>query len=305
MTEQTGRPFFRRTTLTAVALCLLIDVRTWAASVPGPNRAHERLAALERTSGGRLGVATLSADSSAPIRYRADERFPFCSTFKIMLAGAVLQRSATETDLLDRHIPYAKDELVTYSPITEKQTGRGMAVSQLCAAALQHSDNTAANLLIKLLGGPVAVTTYARSLGDTPFRLDRWETDLNEALPDDPRDTTTPAAMAQSLHRLVLGDALHPSARHQLTAWMLGNTTGAARIQAGVPKDWQVADKTGTGAYGTTNDIAVIWPPNKPPVSLAIYFTQHTADATARNDVIADAARIVADAIAETPSITK
>lgn len=299
------QPFLRRTALSAVALCLLIDVRTWAASVPGPNTANDRLAALERTSGGRLGVATLSADNSVPIRYRADERFPFCSTFKVMLAGAILQRSATETDLLDRHIPYSKDELVTYSPITEIQTGRGMTVSHLCAAALQYSDNTAANLLIKLLGGPDAVTTYARSLGDTQFRLDRWETDLNEALPGDPRDTTTPAAMAQSLHRLALGDGLHPPGRHQLTDWMLGNTTGAARIQAGVPKGWQVADKTGTGAYGTTNDIAVIWPPNKPPIALAIYFTQGTPDAAARNDVIADAARIVADALAETPSATK
>lgn len=295
----------RRTALVAITLGMSLDAPVWAAPQANAATAHDRLVALERTSGGRLGVATLSADGGAPVLYRADERFPFCSTFKVMLAGAILQRSAAEIDLLDRHIPYSKDELVTYSPITEKQAGRGMAVSQLCAAALQYSDNTAANLLIKLLGGPDTVTTYARSLGDTQFRLDRWETDLNEALPGDPRDTTTPTAMAQSLHRLALGDALHPSARHQLTEWMLGNTTGATRIQAGVPKGWQVADKTGTGAYGTTNDIAVIWPPNKPPVALAIYFTHGTPDAAARNDVIADAARIVVDALAETPSVTK
>jgi len=256
-------------------------------------KAQDQLAALETSTGGRLGVAALDNEDGAWIHHRADERFPLCSTFKVILAAAILKRSETESGLLEQRIHYTAADLVTYSPITEKQVGKGMTVAELCAAALQYSDNTAANTLIKILGGPPDVTAFARSIGDETFRLDRWETELNSALPNDPRDTSSPAAMAASLQALALGKRLQKPSRDQLVKWMLGNTTGAARIRAGLPQDWQVADKTGTGDYGTTNDIAVLFPPGKPPRVLAIYFTQKDPKAPMRSEVIAQAAQIV------------
>lgn len=251
------------------------------------------LAALEASSGGRLGVAVLEAGATAPYGHRLEERFPMCSTFKLMAASGVLARSARDAQLLQRRIVYSKAELVSYSPITKDHVADGMTVAGLCAAALQYSDNTAGNLLIRLLAGPPGVTAFARSIGDDVFRLDRWETELNTAIPGDPRDTTTPAAMATSLQRLALGDALAAAHRAQLVAWLRGNTTGAARIRAGVPADWQVGDKTGGGDYGTTNDVAVLWPPGRPPRVVAMYFTQAEPDAVARSEVLAAAARIV------------
>ncbi|MES2011418.1 MAG: class A beta-lactamase [Pseudomonadota bacterium] len=288
----------RRTLLLAAATAPFAAACTsWAGRTEGSVAAQDRLAALESAAGGRLGIAALNTANGARLSHRANERFALCSTFKVIAASAVLQRSATQAGLLQRRIAYKKDELVAYSPITEKHVGDGLTVAELCAAALQYSDNTAANLLMKLLGGPAAVTAFARAIGDDQFRLDRWETELNTALPGDPRDTSTPAAMAASLQRLTLRDALGGAEREQLVAWMRGNTTGAMRIRAGVPADWQVADKTGSGDYGTANDIGVAWPPGKPPIVLAIYFTQPGKDAAYRNDVLASAARIAAQAL--------
>lgn len=204
---------------------------------------------------------------------------------------------------MQQRIKYQQRDLVTYSPITEQYVKDGMTVAAICAAAMQYSDNTASNLLMKILGGPRAVTAFARSIGDSPkerlrqrqFRLDRWETALNSSIPGDRRDTSTLNAMGQSLQRLALGNALEPHLQAQLQAWLRGNTTGAARIRAGVPADWQVGDKTGTGDYGTANDIAVLWPPRRSPVVVAIYTTQGEKDAKARNDIVASAARIVVD----------
>jgi beta-lactamase class A len=283
----------RSLTWLAATSVLLLDMPGGAATPT----LHDRLAALERASGGRLGVAALSAANQPLASYRAYERFPFCSSFKAMLAGAILHRSATDQGLLAERIRFTTDQLVTHSPITQQHVDDGMTVAQLCEATVQTSDNTAANLLIARLGGPEAVTAFARSIGDAQFRLDRWETALNTAIPGDVRDTTTPGAMAHSLRRLAIGESLPPSARIQLNDWLRGSTTGATRIRAGVPADWQVGDKTGTGDYGTTNDIAVLWPPGKPPVVLTVYFTQPNRHAAARNDVIAEAARLVAEAI--------
>jgi beta-lactamase class A len=278
------------------------------ACAPGRDRAgttaspRDRLAALETAAGGRLGVAALDTADGNRLDHRGDERFALCSTFKVLAAAAVLRRSETEGRLLPRRIAYAGADLVTYSPVTEKHVGAGMTVAELCAAALQYSDNTAANLLLKLLGGPAAVTAFARAIGDDTFRLDRVETALNTAIPGDPRDTSTPAAMAKTLQRLALGDTLGTAQRARLVDWMLGNTTGATRIRAGLPAGWRVADKTGSGDYGTTNDLAVAWPPGKPPVLLAVYYTQQDRKAAARSEVIAAAAGIVADAFGHRPS---
>ncbi|AOJ04532.1 class A beta-lactamase [Burkholderia mayonis] len=285
----------RRSLLAAAVSAPLIGACAPLRGNPNGVAAAERqLGELESSFDGRLGFVALDTATGACIAHRADERFPFCSTFKTMLSAAILARSAGDATLLRRRIPYEKRDLVSYSPITEKHVGEGMTVAELCAATLQYSDNTAANLLIALLGGPQAVTAYARSIGDTMFRLDRRETELNTAIPGDERDTTTPAAMAASVRRLLVGDALGVAQRAQLDTWMLGNTTGGARIRAGVPADWRVADKTGTGDYGTGNDIGVAYPPNRAPIVIVIYTTMRDKNAQARNDVLASAARIAA-----------
>ncbi len=259
--------------------------------------ATDALATLEREAGGRLGVFALDCGNGETFGFRGDERFAFCSTFKAMLASAVLKRSESEAGLLQQRIRYASADL-SNSPITQKHLADGMTVAELCAAAIQYSDNSAANLLIDLLGGPLVVTGFARSIGDTAFSLDRREPELNSAIPGDVRDTTTPEAMARSLQKLALGDALAAVQRKQLQDWLRGNTTGAKRIRAAVADNWVVGDKTGSGGdYGTTNDIGVLWPPTGAPIVMAIYFVQHTKDAAPRDTVVAQAARIALTAL--------
>ncbi|MFP3502529.1 PEN family class A beta-lactamase, Bcc-type [Burkholderia sp. SIMBA_062] len=287
----------RRTLLLAAAAAPLVLTVTACASSPAATQdvsSATSFAALEHAAGGRLGVCAIDTASGRRAQHRADERFPFCSTFKAMLSAAVLAQSVERPGLLQQRVTYTKADLVNYSPVSEKHVSAGMTVAALCEATIQYSDNSAANLLMKLIGGPSAVTAYARSIGDDTFRLDRWETELNTALPGDPRDTTTPAAMAASLHVLTLGDALPAAQRTQLIAWLRGNKVGDKRIRAGVPAGWTVGDKTGTGDYGTTNDAGVIWPASRAPIVLAVYYTQTRADARAKDDVIASVARIVA-----------
>lgn len=268
--------------------------------MPGRARAGQaagRLEALERDSGVRLGVAAFDSLSGKRLDHGADDRFALCSTFKVLLAAAVLRRGDSEAGVLDRRLTYGAADMVSYSPVTAGRGGDGMTVADLCAAALRHSDNTAANLLLRLVGGPAALTAYVRSLGDSDFRLDRWETALNTAEPGDPRDTTTPRAMAADLFRLMLGDGLAEGAREQLVGWMRGNTTGGRRIRAGLPDGWVVADKTGSGDWGTANDVGVVWPPGRPPLVLAIFTAGPARDAPRRDDVVAAAARIVAETL--------
>lgn len=291
----------RRTLLLAAAAAPLVLTVTACASqrAAAPdvaNPAAAALADLERDAGGRLGVCAIDTASGRIVEHRPNERFPFCSTFKAMLSAAVLAQSVERAGLLQQRVTYSKADLVNYSPVTEKHVDTGMTVAAMCEAAIQYSDNSAANLLMKLLGGPSAVTAYARSIGDDAFRLDRWETELNTALPGDLRDTTTPAAMAASMRVLTLGDALPAAQRAQLVTWLRGNKVGDKRIRAGVPAGWAVGDKTGTGDYGTTNDAGVIWPASGAPIVLVVYYTQAQADARSKDAVIASAARIVARA---------
>nr|WP_233410751.1 class A beta-lactamase [Rugamonas sp. CCM 8940] len=290
-------PQRRSLLLAAASLPIIGACSAWGPKDLG-NTAELRLAALESAWGGRLGVFAIDTANERSVNFRAAERFAFCSTVKVMLAAAVLERSKQAPQLLQQRIKYAKSDLVDYSPITEDHVDDGMTVADLCAAGIQYSDNTAANLLIKLLGGIAAVNGYARSIGDQEFRLDRLETELNTAIPGDPRDTTTPAAMGRSLRRVAVGEALSAPLRTQLQDWMRGNTTGDARIRAGVPAGWQVGDKTGTGHYASANDIGVIWPPQRAPIVLAIYTAQADKDAKANNDIIASATRIVVESLA-------
>ena len=287
----------RRLLLRAAALPLLAGCQGLAPA-PRDTAALARLQALEHSFEGRLGLCAIDTGSGRTLAWRAAERFPLCSTFKAVLAAAVLAESSRSPGLLQRRIRYTRQDLVTYSPVTQAHVGDGMTVEALCAAAVQHSDNTAGNLLLQLVGGPAGLTAYARSVGDTAFRLDRWETALNSALPGDERDTTTPAAMSATLKRLALDDALTAPQRAQLQDWLVGNTTGDARIRAGVPAGWRVGDKTGTGDYGSTNDVAVLWPSQRAPVTLAIYLTGTAPDAKPRNEIVAQAARVAADWLA-------
>ncbi|MBN3819419.1 PenA family class A beta-lactamase [Paraburkholderia sp. Se-20369] len=290
----------RRTLLLAAATApLVLTLNACASSQAGASSfaSATSLEALERAAGGRLGVCAIDTATGRRVQHRADERFPFCSTFKAMLIAAVLTQSVARPALLAQRLMVRQADMVGYSPVTEKHVGTEMTVGELCEATAQYSDNAAANLLMKLLGGPSAVTAFMRTIGDDTFRLDRWETDLNTALPGDPRDTTTPAAMAASLRVLALGDALPAPQRAQFTAWLRGNKTGDRRIRAGVPAGWQVGEKTGTGDYGTTNDIGVLWPPARGPIALAVYYTQASPDAKAKDGVIAAAARIVIAAL--------
>lgn len=290
---------FRQTALMAAAvLPLLLGSAPLLAQTSHDTAAiQQKLAELEKSSGGRLGVALINTADNTQILYRADERFPMCSTSKVMAASAILKQSETKKDLLNQRVEIKKSDLVNYNPITEKHLDTGMTLGELSAAALQYSDNTAMNKLIIELGGPAGVTQFAHSIGDVTFRLDRTEPTLNTAIPGDKRDTTSPLAMAKSLRNLTLGKALGEPQRTQLVEWLKGNTTGGESIRAGLPAAWVVGDKTGSGDYGTTNDIAVIWPENHAPLVLVTYFTQPQQDTKARKDVLAAAAKIVTDGL--------
>lgn len=291
-------PIQRRTLLLAASVLPLAGACTAWSGARSQSSAEAQLAELERASGGRLGVAGFNTGSGVRLQHRAHERFPLCSTFKLMLAAAVLERSTRDGSLLSRNVSYGKGDLIDHSPITEKHVATGMTVAAMCAATIQYSDNAAANLLLKELGGPATVTAFARGIGDQTFRLDRTEPELNTSIPGDPRDTTTPSAMSDSIQRLVLGDALGAAQRDQLKTWLLGNTTSTERFLAGVPAGWKVGDKTGSGSYGSTNDVGVLWPPAGAPIVLSVYLTFPQKDAKGRNDVIASAARIAATALA-------
>ncbi|MBE7196470.1 MAG: class A beta-lactamase [Parafilimonas terrae] len=273
-----------------------LSLPTWSAGAdtePG-------IVALERRIGGRIGVSAGSADRIL-LRHRADERFPMCSTFKVLAVAAVLARVEAGTETLDALVSYGAGDLLSYAPVARKAletsggTGR-LSVNDLCAAAIEWSDNTAANLLLVRLGGPEGLTAWLRSIGDPITRLDRNEPTLNSALPGDPRDTTTPEAMRATLGRILLGSVLTPPSRDRLEHWMVGSQTGSARLRAGLPKDWTVGDKTGTGVNGTVNDVAILRPPGRAPLFAAVYSTGSSQPAAAIEAAHAEIGRLIAAA---------
>ena len=264
---------------------------------PSSQPAQAALAALEASFGGRIGAYALDTGNGATVGHRADERFAMCSTFKVLAASAILRLRTAQPGLLDRRVRYRREQLVTGAPVTGQHVSDGMTVWQLCAAAITHSDNTAANLLLDILGGPAQVTAFARTLGDPITRLDRVEPELNVVPPGEERDTSTPAQMAANLRTLVLGDALDPAGRDLLSGWLLANTTGGTRIQAGLPTGWRVGDKTGTGTSGEANDIAVTWPPGRQPLIISVYTAPTDPTAQPNNKVVASAAATLAKAL--------
>ncbi|MEU7578347.1 class A beta-lactamase [Streptomyces sp. NPDC041068] len=261
-------------------------------------RLAKRFAALEREHGARLGVFALATGSGATLTHRADERFAFCSTFKALAAAAVLHHKPLGH--LDKRVTYTAADVDSISPVTEKHIATGMTIRQLCDAAVRHSDGTAGNLLMRDIGGPARLTAYLRGLGDTVSRMDNYEPELNDVRPKDPRDTTTPRAIAADYRELVLGDALPAAKRDLLKDWLLRNAAavGATRVRAGLPKGWTVADKTGTGNWGRANDIALIWPPGSDPLVLAVMTDRPGRDDPPKDALIAAAAKAVAGELA-------
>jgi beta-lactamase class A len=243
--------------------------------------------------GGRLGVSIFDVQAQEPFNHNGDARFPMCSTFKFLAAAAVLKRVDDEKEQLGRLIPVAEGDVVPGSSHIKAPVPGGLTMADLCEAAMIHSDNTAGNLILASLGGPQAIGAFARTLGDTMTRLDRNEPTLNESIPGDPRDTTTPNAMLRSMQTLLIGEMLSEASKKQLTQWLIGNKTGDTRLRAGLPVGWRVGDKTGTGERGSTNDIAIVWPPNHAPILVAVYLTETAAPADKRNAVHADIARAV------------
>jgi beta-lactamase class A len=255
-----------------------------------------RCAAIEASHGGRLGVAVIDTASGRTAGRRAHERFPMCSTFKLLAVAAVLARVDRGQERLDRWVRFGKADLLANTPVTGAHVAAGgMTLGDLCAAAIEYSDNTAANLILASLGGPAGYTRFARSLGDNYTRLDRIELELNTSIPGDPRDTTTPSAMAHSLRAVLVGDTLSPGSRRRLIGWLKASRTGEHRLRAGLPDGWTVGDKTGTGAHGSTNDIGILWPPGRAPILAAAYFTGSDAPLARRETALADVGRALAD----------
>jgi len=291
-----GHPMNRRDLLKgALTGAFALSLRpgfAWGVSV---DQAAAQLAALERKHGGRLGVSMLDTQTGRRLQHRAGERFLMCSTFKWLAAAAVLARVDRGTERLDRHVVFGKDVLLDYAPVASKHVGEpGMSVGELCAAAVTLSDNTAANLLLASLGGPTAITAFARSQGDETTRLDRMEPELNLGSPGDIRDTTTPDAMLADLHHVLLGDCLSTGSRDLLLQWLRGCTTGLDAIRAGLPEDWTAGDKTGSGSHGETNDVAIAWPPRRKPLLVTAYYAGSHAEPAERKAVLAAVGRIAA-----------
>jgi beta-lactamase class A len=245
---------------------------------------------LERGIGGdaRIGVRLIDPVTGRNASWRATERFPMCSTFKLLLVGQVLQRVDRGVEHLAREIAIPTVTL-SNSPTTGNYAGGRLAVRDLCEAAMTRSDNTAANLLLDSVGGPTALTRFLRATGDMVTRLDRIEQALNEGAPGDPRDTTTPAAMLDTMRRLTVGRLLTPESRRQLMFWMANTVTGADKIKKGLPADWAIGDRTGAGGHNSNNDIALIWPAGRlpaRPLFVTVFVTGGPGDdALARNPV--------------------
>ncbi|MBS9719382.1 class A beta-lactamase [Tianweitania sp. BSSL-BM11] len=247
----------------------------------------------------RVGVAIVDTGSGKSWSYKADERFPMASTFKVLACGALLQKADKGELKLRDTVTIKKADMVPYAPVTEKLIGAKISLGDLCAATMRTSDNVAANKVLEAIGGPEAVTAFLRDTNDQITRLDRNEPELNEGKPGDEKDTTTPAAMADTLRKLVLGDALSSGSRKQLTTWLVENEVGGPLLRAGLPKSWRIGDRTGAGGYGTRGVVAVIWPPKHEPIVAAIYITQTKATMDERNAAIAELGKVIASAIAE------
>ena len=291
----------RREFLIAAAAALLAGNRPLAAANARRYDAASRLAALE-TGQARLGVCLLDTASVEYTGRRVDERFAMCSTFKLPMVAAVLREADQGRLDLGEVVRYSSADLLPWAPVTGPNVGKGgLTILELAQAAQEQSDGVAANLLVRRLGGPAAVTAKFREMGDPVSRLDRYEPVLGLVLSADMRDTTTPQAMANLVRDITTGDLLKPDSRDRLLGWMENTRTGSKRLRAGLPPDWRTGDKTGTGrAEGTTNkcnDVAITFPPGRSPIIIAAYYDsgEYTPQVEARHEaVLAEVGRIAA-----------
>jgi len=255
-----------------------------------------RMLEIKKRHGGRIGVSAIQGAKS--VNLDSGERFAMCSTFKWVLAAAILQQADQGKLSLGQDIAYGQKDLLDYAPVTKAHVADGkMSVGDLCGAAVSLSDNTAANLLLPLVGGPSGLTQFVRGLGDMTTRFDRIEPDLNSNVDGDERDTTTPQAMAALLKTVFTGTVLKPASLDRLKAWMVATSTGQKRIRSVLPAGWTAGDKTGTGENGAVNDVAVIWPDTGEPIFIAIYTSGGTLDAAGREAVVADTAKLALDVL--------
>jgi beta-lactamase class A len=267
-----GLPYGRRAFIGGAGLTIFGACAPFGASAQTGKSTP--FAEIEARLGGRLGVTAVDTGNGARLSYRGDERFAMCSSYKWVLAAMVLGRADQGEITLDQRVHYSKADLLSHSPVSAAHVSEGsLSLEECCAAVVEVSDNTAANALLKLVGGPAGLTSYFRGLGDPMTRLDRIELALNSNLPGDARDTTTPNAMAATMSKILVGDALSPAARARLISWMKNCRTGLSRIRAGLPPDWIVGDKTGTGDNGAVVDDAITWPPNGAPILIASYLS--------------------------------
>ncbi|WP_085905710.1 class A beta-lactamase [Kiloniella majae] len=276
--------------------CLVIG----ASSAGAADRIVETVTGLEESIGGRIGVAVYDLQTGQKWEYRSDEKFPMSSTFKPFACAALLTQNERKDETLERMVSVSRDDLVSYSPVIEKYADDGeVSLRKSCEATVSISDNTAGNLVLKEIGGPEGFTRFMRSIGDNTTRLDRWETELNEAQPDDLRDTTSPKAIATSLQKLLLEDALSPEARIEITNWMLNDRVADDLFRSRLPKGWKIADKTGAGGFGSRGIIAVIWPPSHKAVVASVYMTGNDADFKTRNAAIAEIGAAIFETLEE------
>jgi beta-lactamase class A len=286
-----------------ILLIVVLSVSSDAIAATKMSSVQQQLSEFEATSDGRLGISAIDTSNNRQIQYRGNESFPMGCTSKVIGVAAILKESMKNNRLLQEKIHYTKSDLTNWTPITEKHLAEGMTVEALSAAAISYSDNTAMNLLSNNLGGPKGINAFARSLDDHHFKLDHGWPDEARSSPASLQDSTTPAAMTTTLRKIALGDVLAPLQREKLLAWLKENVTGDARIRAGVPKGWMVGDKTGSGFhYGTTNDIAVIWPPKCTPIIITTYYSSDKKDSPKREEILAQATRILIHAFSETNS---
>ena len=273
----------RRLCVALAALTFALPARAFVEA--GPLAA---VRAEEARLKGRIGIAVLDKADGKTFRYRADERFPLSSTHKAFACAALLAKADKGEASMQRRVVFVSTDIVAYSPVTQNRIAPdAMSLTELCDAAVSQSDNTAANLVLQAIGGPAGVTAYFRSLGDAESRLDRDEPELNEGAAGDARDTTTPAAAVADLEKILLGDALKPTARERLKTWMIGDRVAGALLRKALPEDWRIADKTGAGDNGSRGIIAAIWPPERAPLVVAIYITQTGATIGERDAAIA------------------
>ncbi len=282
-----------------VSMAIAMSSRVFARSPDTP----AALRSIEARSGGKLGVCFVDTHDGQHVGHRIDERFGMCSSFKLPLAAVVLSDADHGRLRLDEVIPYTRADVIDHSPVAQSNLGKGgMTIEEMARAAQEQGDNTAANLLLKRLGGPAAFTAALRRMGDRITKLDRFEPEMNNVQPGEEHDTTTPYAMAQLLSRILTGSLLKSASRDKLIGWMIATETGTARLRAGLTKGWRAGDKTGScwgkDAPNRINDVAIAWPPSGAPFIITAYFVSPVLADSLRDEdqaVLADVGKVAAD----------